>query len=286
MVIAVQREVPPPRARAGGVELVHSPTGLTAHVRRAAQRPIATVLCVHGGLDGATSFSRVARRLADADVVAYDRRGYRESRDVPVRAGLDAQIDDLDDVARATVRATGSPVVVLGHSLGGLIALGAAARGAVPGLVGVVAFEAPFPWGRTARPTEPPPTSVDPAAEAESFFRRIVGEGAWDRLGDDGRTQRRLDGPALVEDLLVLRGPVPFDTAAIDVPVIIGMSEGAPERRRDSCDALASRIRTARLVAISGAGHGAHLSSPDKLAAMVRMLLDDPPTHVRSDAPG
>ena len=44
-------------------------------------------------------------------------------------------------------------------------------------------------------------TGRRPGDEAERFFRRMVGDAAWDRLPDEARADRRADGPALVADL-------------------------------------------------------------------------------------
>ena len=73
-----------------------------------------------------------------------------------------------------------------------------------------------------------PPLADDPGEEAERFFNRMVGEGAWDRLTEEGRAQRRADGPALVADLRSMRseGP-PFDVTALDVPC--GVRPGRPD---------------------------------------------------------
>ena len=54
------------------------PTGLVDDlmvVHRHNGDALGTVVCVHGTLDRAGSFARMARRLDGADVVAYDRRG-------------------------------------------------------------------------------------------------------------------------------------------------------------------------------------------------------------------
>ena len=68
-----------------------------------------------------------------------------------------------------------------------------------------------------------PGLADDPGEEAERFFSRMVGEGAWARLNERGRAERRADGPALVADLRNMRveGP-PFDVTALEVPSLFG----------------------------------------------------------------
>ncbi|MCX6525593.1 MAG: alpha/beta hydrolase, partial [Actinobacteria bacterium] len=84
-----------------------------------------TVLFVHGAMDRAASFSRVMRRLVQFDLIAFDRRGYSGSLSAGVNKTLDGHVDDLIEV----IEFSGSEsVVVIGHSMGGTLALGLAAR--------------------------------------------------------------------------------------------------------------------------------------------------------------
>ena len=247
--------------------------GLTASHRGVDGPSLGTVLCVHGALDGAASFARVRRRLVDADVVLYDRRGYRSSRGLGAAPGLGVHVDDALAVLAAASRAGApAPHVVLGHSFGGLVALGTATL-RPPGAGALVVYEPPFPWLLDPEDARGAPTSVDPGEAVEAFFRRIVGDRPWERLGEAERTARRLDGPALLEDLAVVRGPRPIDPAAVRAPAIVGVSAGAPRRRHDACVRLAAALPDATLLRVEDAGHGAHLSHPDQLAAAVRAAL-------------
>src|ERR1700682_1270769 len=115
---------------------------VTEHVPAAGSEGLPLVVLIHGSLDRAASFTRVQRRLDDLHTVAYDRRGYQGSRRaLPVNATLEGHIDDLLAVI------DGRLSVVVGHSYGGDIALGAAlrARGG-SGSVSRVAYEPPMPW--------------------------------------------------------------------------------------------------------------------------------------------
>ncbi len=131
---AVGPQIPrqsPTLAKAGshltGWPAMSSPTRLsiTEHVPEGSSRhrlsPI--VVLVHGSLDRSTSFVRVVRRLSDLHTVVYDRRGYHRSRRVlPLNTTLDGHVDDLLEVIG------GRAAVVIGHSYGGDVALGAALR--------------------------------------------------------------------------------------------------------------------------------------------------------------
>jgi pimeloyl-ACP methyl ester carboxylesterase len=247
-------------------------------------RPL--VVLVHGSLDRSGSFSRVVRRLADLHTVVYDRRGYQRSREaLPLNLDLAGHVDDLVAVI------DGRPAVVVGHSYGGDIALGAALRPGGPGPVeSVAAFEPPMPWLGLwpANPAPVGPTAasatdwstIDPddpeatAAAAERFFRRMVGDAAWDRLPEEGRAGRRADGAALAAELRAIRtGGAPFDVSALTVPATIGRGGDSTGRHHDTADWLVDHVPGARLVEIPGAQHGAHLTHPDAFAAFVRVAV-------------
>jgi len=85
----------------------------------------AVVLMIHGISEHSGRYDHVGRFLADHgfDVVAIDLRGFGQSggRRAYVKS-FDDYFDDVED-QMAEVRALGVPVVLLGHSMGGLIAL-------------------------------------------------------------------------------------------------------------------------------------------------------------------
>ncbi|MDQ2952957.1 MAG: lysophospholipase [Chloroflexota bacterium] len=90
--------------------------------------PRARVLLVHGIAEHATRHQHVARRLADAGIETHasDLRGFGAS-DGP-RAFVDRWSryhDDVEDqIADERLASPPTPVVLFGHSMGGLIALG------------------------------------------------------------------------------------------------------------------------------------------------------------------
>lgn len=261
------------------------------------------VILVHGSLDRASSFSRTALRLPDLAVVAYDRRGYQGSRDARPATALATHIDDLRRIVSAyrtdepPVESTGGdgprpgdqsnlrPVAAVGHSIGGTVVLGAAV--AAPELfVAIGAYEPTMPWlgfhrpierrsDRTAGGAGPMADTVPDAGDAaEWFFKRMVGEEAWERLSDAQRTSRREDGPALRVELRSVRAGVPFDVTTLHVPAIV--ASGGPSsfpHHRQTAEWLAEHVATVRWTRIPDAAHGAHLSHPDAFAALVRAVL-------------
>ena len=267
---------------------------VTEHLPASGPDGFPLVVLVHGSLDRAASFSRVMRRLDDLHTVAYDRRGYHRSRHaVPLNTTLDGHIDDLLAVI------DGRPSVVVGHSYGGDIALGAAVRhGREAGVVSVVAYEPPMPWlGSWARSPNSA-AAMDGAAPvgavsgdvgvgaasegdggsaaeaAERFFRRMMGDASWDRLSETAKAERWADGPALEAELAAIRTrEAPFDVTSLTVPAIFGRGERTATRHRETVGWLSEHVPGAELVEIAGAGHGAHLTHPDGFAAMVRSAM-------------
>jgi len=250
---------------------------LTEHVPYPPPRGTPIVVLVHGSLDRAGSFARVTRRLDDLHTVAYDRRGYHRSRHVtPVHDTLDGHVGDLLAVI------DGRPCVVVGHSYGGDIALGAALGADGPGpILAVAAYEPPMPWlGPSATRPRGGATGdrriddEDPTVVAERFFRRMVGDSAWDRLPEETKEARRADGPALAGEIAAIRTSVaPFDVTRLAVPAVFGRGTESLPHHRASADWLVAHTPDAELIEIEGAAHGAHLTHPDAFARFVRVAV-------------
>lgn len=262
--------------------------GLAVH-RRAGQvdgsNPATTVVFIHGAADRGAAFARVGRHLPGVQLVRYDRRGYGRSvgaRPPEVTTGpalLAAQIDDLVAVVATTT--IGGPVVLMGHSLGGLVALGAALR--APGLIdAVVAYEPPAPWapwwgrgqaGSSAREAADCADTADVAtrgaAAMEAFLRRMIGDERWDALGPRVQQARHAEGPALLADLEAARGAGGLDFGALHLPVVLGVGTQTSTRHQRAVEYLGELIDAAEMMVVDGAGHGAHMSHPDGVAAMV-----------------
>ena len=94
----------------------------------AAGAPRAHLLLVHGVAEHAGRYPHVAARLASAGITThgYDLRGFGGSGGARAYVDRWSQFhDDLDDrLADVRAKAGGLPVILYGHSMGGLIALG------------------------------------------------------------------------------------------------------------------------------------------------------------------
>lgn len=305
-------DAPPARSQTTSVN------GLAVSRRRPAA-PVATVVFVHGAMDRAASFARVMRRLGDFDVIAYDRRGYAGSchhgrpgdgspgmappdADPSVAGSRDPLCGHVNDLAAvldwACASAPTLPRVVVGHSLGALIALVAVATACpspspVGTDVGIIAagappipdapmkadavcvFEPPLPWLDPGYVTSGS-RAIDiadtdgPQAAAEFFYRSAVGDRTWNRLSDSDRAIRRSEGDALVSELRAARAtrrslPLPSDRHALHV----ARGDQGPVHLREAAETLAEAAGVECDV-IAGASHGAHLQHPDRFARWVR----------------
>jgi pimeloyl-ACP methyl ester carboxylesterase len=235
----------------------------------------ASVVLVHGSLDRSAAFARVQRHLNDLRVVRYDRRGYGRSLSLGPADSLSQQVDDLEHVVGDR------PAVIVGHSLGGVLALALAARR--PDLVqAVVAYEAPMPWtdwwpSSTAGSLAVGGAHGDPrrdgAAAAERFMRRMIGDDRWEQLPERTRAQRLAEGPALLADLYAVRGAPPYDPAALALPIVAGHGTRSGPHHQESAVRLAELAPAGELVVVEGADHGVHLTHPAELARLARRAV-------------
>jgi pimeloyl-ACP methyl ester carboxylesterase len=247
------------------------------------------VILVHGSMDRASSFTRLMGRLRDWSIVAYDRRGYAGSVAAGPPARFEDQVADLIEVL------DGHPAVAFGHSFGGTVVLAAAA--AHPDLFpAALVWEPAQPWlpwwpavkasrgaGVPESHTEEPDGSGSASAatttaqaqtderadRAEWFMRRMVGDRIWERLPASTRAQRRAEGDTLHAEITSLGSEPAFHTDAISTPVIVGRGGRSPGYQRRSAHDLATALALGQLAEIDGAGHGAHLTHPAEMAALL-----------------
>jgi pimeloyl-ACP methyl ester carboxylesterase len=232
------------------------------------------VVFVHGSMDRSGAFARCCNHLRDVHTVRFDRRGYGRS----VGLGTTDIAGHADDLLAIL---DGRRAVVVGHSLGGVIALAAAEQR--PDLVRAVgAYEAPMPWvewwpkksaGGEAMNFDGDVTANAASEVAERFMRRMITDERWDALPEGSRRDRRAEGPALLAELRSARAGAPYDIDAIRVPVVAGCSTNSSEHHQWSARELATRTGGEPFV-IEGANHGAHVTHPREFADFVRRVLE------------
>ncbi len=252
------------------------------------------IVLVHGSMDRSAGLLRLSRRLDDRlCVVRYDRRGSGRSAAIGPPWTVEANIDDLASLVRSS--AGERPVLLFGHSFGGDIALGLAAR--CPELVaGVVVYEMPLSWldwwpGDSAGAAAM--AMADPGDAAEAFMRRLVGDDVWERLPEGTRRERRAEGAAMVAELADLRRAAPWSGEHVSAPVLALRGEYAgAHHRRAIDDAVGSMIANCRSEVIAGAGHAGPHTHAAAVAEVVRPVVErvlDPltghPLAVRATRP-
>ncbi len=240
------------------------------------------IVLVHGAMDRAASFSRTMRRLDRYDLIALDRRGYSTSNDAGVSPTIAAHAQDLASVIEWS---GASRVVVVGHSLGGTIALALAAASTSAGvadgrIVAMGAFESPMPsldgsYDEVGGGAVEIGQHEGPAAAAEHFYRLMVGDEVWGRLRETDRAARLAEGPALLAELIDLRSPErAVDLAQVKVPTVVGLGGRSSSRLGERAVALATHLGHRAPVTIASAGHGAHLTHPDEFARYVEGIIE------------
>lgn len=254
-----------------------------AVIRRRPDSPSATVVLVHGAMDRAASFGRTMRRLESMDVLAYDRRGYAGSLGAGAARSMEDHVGDLRTICEwAGPGGSPIPLILVGHSLGGLITLLAADnrdRGiAFDNLGAVGAYEAPMPWetatdaGLAGNAALAVGRREGPSAAAEYFYRAMVGDAVWERLGANARSDRLAEGPALLSDLEHSREATARpEVDSIEAQVYVARGQQSSQYLRDLAGGWAERLGVAA-VELAGAGHGAHLSHPGEFAGWIRSV--------------
>lgn len=254
-----------------------------------------SVLLLHGFADTASSFDLVAPAIARAGhrIIAPDLRGFGDSD--PIGAGGYYHFPDyLADVAELLRKLSPERLAVVGHSMGGSVAVQLAGVGVVP-IEKLVLMEglgppahsmdiAPERFGRwladlqtyAARPEHRSLSSMDEAVERlranhsgvpiEVLRTRAP---LLVRKRDDGRYVWKFDS------LHRSVGPMPFVVEAfmaflkrIECPTLIVNGGTTGFHPEDEGERIAA-IRDARIVELDGAGHMMHWTQPAKVAEAV-----------------
>ena len=245
------------------------------------------LLLVHGTTADHRTWRVVAPELALRGAIhAIDRRGRGDSTDGPTGAyAIERELEDVAAVTEALAGAVGSPVDVVGHSLGGRIALGASLRTST--IRRVVAYEsAPTIDAR-------PPGGRDHLLEAlradlargdndallARFMTEAVGMPAGELAAfraDPIWPRRAAAAPTIVRELEAADDDpaVGLDAlSAVTVPVLQLVGSEGTAGFLDGAEALDARLVHGRLEVIDGARHAAHHSHPEAFLAAVERFL-------------
>ena len=217
------------------------------------------LILLHGAAERAALFDGVLPYLEEFEIVLPDRAGHGARWE----EGPGSLVGDALDVV-ALLRE--GPATVVGHSIGGLGAIGAAL--ALPDRVrGLGLFETAVPWadwwtdeGRDAmlRETE---GSVAAAEEIDAA------NPARDRL-------RMAWATCLAEVREAFTAP--FDWQALAVPVTTGFGDAGPRASARDSSLVAAHFGTEPVV-LAGAGHRAPKTDPEAFARFVRRCVAEGP---------
>ena len=239
-------------------------------------RPPTAVLIHHFGGSRAT-WAEVVSRLGDGCVcVTPDLRGFGGS------GGASTVEDSADEViARCDALGLGR-VVVVGHSMGGRIAMAVAARrpGRVAGLV-LVAPSPPTPEPMTDDGRASLAAARDDRFAAERLVALITGDGLSpaqvasavdDVLAADPAAWRAWIDVGSKQDLTAI-------VAGVTCPVVMLSGDRDAAIPSDVVEReVVGRLPQATFVRVPGAGHLLPLEAPDVVVAAIRQMLAGVPT--------
>ena len=233
------------------------------------------------GMDDGRSWGKVAARLAPRfRVVRLHRRQYR----LDIVTGSPCTIDQEVDDVLAVAKVIGEPMLVVGHSSGGVVALEAmvASPSTFPG---AVIYEPPVvigpPLGGEALQRAMAAMAAGKAGKAITIFMRdIVGipplvarlAGMFVAIQPRWRkfVPRQLDDVEAIDQLGVRLDAY----ARIEVPNVLLGGDHSPARLGKRLDALARALPRAEKVVLRGQGHGANQRAPGEVARIIETLAD------------
>jgi len=240
------------------------------------------VFALHGWALNAAVFDPFAGSLAGRGLQVVDLPGHGSRRDEPL--GRDA-----DAVAEALLAHAPSRAVWLGWSLGGMLALAAAARrperigglilvAAAPSFVARPGWPAGMPAGRLRRMAAD--LLEDPVRTVNDFLTLQVLSSASGRTALRGLRgalrDRGMAAPAALADGLTLLEQMDLRAAldTLEMPVLV--AAGGRDRlvHPDAARALTEALPNGELALFDDAGHAPFLSHPAAFAARAGTFLD------------
>ncbi|MCO1660817.1 alpha/beta fold hydrolase [Pseudonocardia humida] len=239
------------------------------------------ILFLHGGMDEGASWARVAARLRSRfRVLRLHRRQYRQD----LKTGDVCTMADEVEHVRALVKLIDEPMLIVGHSSGGVLALEALV--AMPeAFAGAMLYEPPCvigpPLGGEALArAQIAMTAGKPGRALRIFLRDVVRTPAWaawmsgafvplmPRLSR--LAQHQLDDGAAIDEVGLRLDAY----TRIDVPVVLLGGEKSPEHLGERLDALERALPNTERVRLRRQGHAANSLAPARVAEVVARLGD------------
>jgi pimeloyl-ACP methyl ester carboxylesterase len=257
------------------------------------------VVFVHGLFGQGRNWTTIARKLAEDGhrVTLLDLPNHGHS---PWTDRVD--YGDMAEFVAAELALLGDPVTLVGHSMGGKVAMQLALRWPELLRALVVVDVAPVEYPMTGGRTDDPDEEASPFAafiaamkevdlddladreEADAALRTAVPSTmvrsfllqslVRDGVGPDGGWKWRLNLDVLARDLGELRGfPEPPPGATFDGPVLWIAGANSTYVLDDDRPRMDQLFPTTRLVRIKNAGHWVHSEQPEVFLETVRRFL-------------
>lgn len=234
------------------------------------------LVALHGHFGTASMFAQLAEALPDWRVVSLDQRGHGWSGHVSAEQySREGYLQDLLILIKEELG--GTPVVLLGHSLGGINAYQFAAKHAdlVKALIiediGAVA-EDDQTWARNL------PERVPTLKRLRESLEGLLGEGAFTYFQEsavehnDGWTFR-FDAPGLIFSQKMANGDWWEDWEASSCPALLMHGEKSDALSWEHAREMARRRMNTTLIQFPGCGHTIRNGDPAGYAKAVREFL-------------
>ena len=235
------------------------------------------ILVVHPGGGDASSWSTVARLLADEfRVVRIQRRIYTPEASIALPHSMATEAADILTIAGGLAR----PLLV-GHSSGAVAAL-EAALASPTAFAALVLYEPPLATtspiaGEAGSRARAALDGGDPFLAMQIHMREIVGMPAADVTAmfaiPEARAQFARFAAAQIADneAIDALGVGIARYAALDLPTVLIEGEHSPPHLRQRLADLAATLpRVEPVVTLAGQGHIAHMTTPQTLADVIR----------------
>jgi pimeloyl-ACP methyl ester carboxylesterase len=264
---------------------VTSADGTDVHAYDEGHGP-ATIVIAGPGLDDGTRTRRLAAILARRfRVLRVHRRQYR--LDLKTTNGAPCSVaQEVDDVL-ALAHHAGGPVVIYGHSSGGVVALEALAASPASFAGGVIfepAVVIDIPWGgadgEVLTRARAAIAAGRPGTALAIFTADATGYPAWAARAVGALTAlipryRRL-APCQIDDLEAMDrlGNRLGAYARVTVPTVLLGGGRSPARNTAALDALHRVMPNSERVVMRDRDHGADLKHPEQVAQVIETLAD------------
>lgn len=244
----------------------------------------ATILAVHGNGGGGTRFERVAEHLPDDSVrfIHFDLPGFNGTPVDPAATDVAAYADKVAELIE-TLRRPDEPVVVLGHGIGGSIALDLASRR--PDTMDALILHAPvgadldtrlFPRIMKTRPMRELIRRMISAKPLRPIWRKLFFPIGAPRADTDTFFEGYRDCASFGQMFEIINVEW-FDglTPVTDVPVVLLWGEHDRVLKSGQTEGIAAKTPGAVKVIEAGWDHFPMLEQPEEYARVIAKLAED-----------